>query len=215
MLELMIKAVLAYGLGNLMGGHLLGRLRGVDLSRQGSGNVGATNALRTQGTRFALLVLAIDVLKGVAGALAIPLLPLDIGGPRYGLDIQGFVCGAAVTLGHCYPAAWKFKGGKGVATLAGVFGAVLPMSLPWILGGFVLTVMLSGYVSLATLVATALAGFYVACIDARGAFSAAGAFTLFMATLVVFKHRENIARLLAGEESRFDKLRVLGRWRDR
>lgn len=218
MTELLIKAALAYALGNLMGGHILGRLRGIDLAQIGSGNVGATNALRTQGSAFAVLVLSIDVLKGVLGALAIPSLPLDLGGTD-GLSrdpqFQSFVCGAAVTLGHCYPAAWKFRGGKGVATLAGVFGAVLPASLPWILVGFALIVMLSGYVSLATLGATALAGFYVACIDARGAWSAAGGFTAFMALLVVFKHRDNIRRLLAGSENRFDKLRVLGRWRDR
>lgn len=219
MIELTLKALLAYALGNVMGGHLVGRLRGVDLARVGSGNIGATNALRTQGSGFALLVLAIDVCKGVVGALAVPLLPLGevLGSGLETVDrsVQAFVCGAAVTVGHCYPAAWRFQGGKGVATLAGVFGAVLPWSLPWVLGGFVLVVLLSGYVSLATLGATALAGLYVACVDARGALSAAGAFTAFMATLVVFKHRDNIRRLRAGTESRFEKLRVLGRWLDR
>lgn len=215
MIELFLKAALAYALGNIMGGHLVGRWRGVDLSAQGSGNVGATNALRTQGTRFALLVLAVDVLKGVAGALVVPLLPLSVGEAPADHALQGFVCGAAVTLGHCYPALWKFRGGKGVATLAGVFGALLPAALPWLLLGFALVVMLTGYVSLATLFATAVAGLYVACVDARGALSAAGAFTAFMAVLVVFKHRDNIARLLAGTENRFDKLRVIGRWHER
>lgn len=216
MLEVLLKAVLAYLLGNFMGGHLVGKLRGVDLGRVGSGNIGATNALRTQGTRFALLVLAIDVGKGVLGALAIPALPLSFGEPA-ALDREsiGFVCGAAVTLGHCYPALWKFRGGKGVATLAGVFGALLPHALPWMLLAFVLVVMLTGYVSLATLFAAAVAGLYVACFDARGALSAAGAFTAFMALLVVFKHRDNIGRLVSGTESRFEKLRVIGRWLDR
>lgn len=216
MLEVLLKAVLAYLLGNVMGGHLVGKLRGVDLGRVGSGNIGATNALRTQGTRFALLVLAIDVGKGVLGALAIPALPLSFGEPA-ALDREsiGFVCGAAVTLGHCYPALWKFRGGKGVATLAGVFGALLPHALPWMLLAFVLVVMLTGYVSLATLFAAAVAGLYVACFDARGALSAAGAFTAFMALLVVFKHRDNIGRLVSGTESRFEKLRVIGRWLDR
>lgn len=217
MLEVILKAVMAYLLGNVMGGHLVGKLRGVDLGRVGSGNIGATNALRTQGTGFALLVLAIDVGKGVLGALAIPLLPIPFGDGAPALDREslGYVCGAAVTLGHCYPALWKFRGGKGVATLAGVFGAVLPWALPWILLGFVLVVMLTGYVSLATLFAALTAGLYVACFDARGALSAAGVFTAFMAALVVFKHRENIGRLVAGNESRFEKLRVIGRWLDR
>ena len=135
--------------------------------------------------------------------------------PQFDPAMQAFVCGAAVTLGHCYPAAWGFKGGKGVATLAGVFGAVLPCSLPWVLGAFVLVVALSGYVSLATLCATATAALYVALGDPRGPLSAAGGFTAFMAMLVVFKHRDNIRRLMSGTESRFDKLRILGRWRDR
>lgn len=216
MVDLLIKAVLAYLLGNLMGGHLVGRLRGgVDLRAVGSGNVGATNALRTQGTRFALMVLAIDVLKGVAGALWVPLLPIPFGASDFSPAQIGYVCGAAVTMGHCYPALWGFKGGKGVATLAGVFGALLPWALPWILLGFVLVVMLTGYVSLGTLMATAIAGLYVACFDARGALSGVGAFTAFMAALVVFKHRENIERLVRGDESRFDKLRVIGKWLDR
>ena len=217
MLEVLLKAALAYLLGNVMGGHLVGKLRGVDLGRVGSGNIGATNALRTQGTRFALLVLAIDVGKGVLGALAVPAIPIGTGDHPALLDRQtlGFVCGAAVTLGHCYPALWKFRGGKGVATLAGVYGALLPFALPWMLLAFVLVVMVTGYVSLATLFAAAVAGLYVACFDARGALSAAGGFTAFMAALVVFKHRENIGRLAAGSESRFEKLRVMGRWLDR
>lgn len=215
MLEVILKAVLAYLLGNVMGGHLVGKLRGVDLGRVGSGNIGATNALRTQGTRFALLVLAIDVGKGLLGALAIPALPIAFGPPVLDREQLGYVCGAAVTLGHCYPALWGFKGGKGVATLAGVFGALLPLALPWILLSFVLVVMVSGYVSLATLAAAAAAGLYVACFDARGALSGAGAFTAFMAALVVFKHRENIGRLFSGTENRFEKLRVIGRWLDR
>ena len=213
MTELLLKALLAYLLGNIMGGHIVGRLRGIDLGQVGSGNVGATNALRTQGNRFAVLVLLIDVGKGIAGALLVPLLPL--GSASVSPEHLAYVCGAAVTLGHCYPALWGFKGGKGVATLAGVFGALLPAALPAMLLGFVLVVMLSGYVSLATLFAAALAGLYVACFDAQGALSSAGAFTAFMAALIVFKHRENIARLMSGTENRFEKLRLIGRWLER
>lgn len=212
--ELFVKALLAYLLGNIMGGHWVGKLQGLDLSKVGSGNIGATNALRAGGTRTGLMVLAIDVGKGLVGALVVPLLPISFGEPA-DAALLPYACGAAVTLGHCYPALWKFKGGKGVATLAGVFGAVLPMSLLWILPAFVLVVMLTGYVSLATIAASATAGLYVACIDARGAWSAAGAFTAFMAALVVFKHRDNIGRLFAGTESRFEKLRVIGKWLDR
>lgn len=214
MTEILIKVGIAYLLGNVMGGHIVGRIRGVDLGNVGSGNVGASNALRTQGSGFAVLVLLIDIAKGVAGALLIPQLPLFTPAGSEP-ELLSLACGAAVTFGHCYPALWRFKGGKGVATLAGVFGALLPLALPLMLAAFILIILLSGYVSLATLGATAVAGFYIACIDARGAWSAAGAFTALMCLLVVFKHRENVTRLLQGNENRFEKLRLIGRWLER
>jgi len=215
MIDLVLKALLAYLLGNVMGGQLMGLLRGgIDLRKVGSGNVGATNALRTQGAGFALGVLAIDVGKGVLAALAIPLLP-SFGEPQLAPGSQAYVCGVAVALGHCYPVFYRFHGGKGVATLAGVFGALLTPALLWLLAVFALIVMLSGYVSLATLGAAATAVLWVALTQPGGLLSAAGAFTLAMALLVAWKHRENIGRLLQGTEHRFEKARVLGRWLSR
>jgi glycerol-3-phosphate acyltransferase PlsY len=117
-----------------------------------------------------------------------------------------------VAVGHCYPVFSGFKGGKGVATLAGVFGALMPIALIWMLGGFILTIMLTGYVSLATLMAAAISVTYAAGL---GLSSAAFAFALAMAFLVVWKHRENIQRLARGTESRFEKARVLARWLSR
>ena len=211
MTDLLLKASLAYLIGNIMGGPLLGLLRGVDLRKLGSGNVGATNALRTQGKGFALGVLAIDVLKGVLAVLVVPRLP-DFGETMLGAQELAFVCGLAVALGHCYPVLYRFRGGKGVATLAGVFGVLLAPALAWMLSTFVLVVLLSGYVSLATLSATLTAILWVAVLQGGGLASPAGAFTLAMAALVTWKHRDNIGRLLHGEEHRFEKARVLGRW---
>lgn len=211
MFDLLLKTALAYLIGNLMGGALIGLLRGgVDLRKQGSGNVGATNALRTQGVKFALSVLAIDVAKGVLAARLVPLLG-PFGTPLLDGATQAYLCGVAVALGHCYPLFYGFRGGKGVATLAGVFGTLLGPALLWMLAVFVLIVLLSGYVSLATLGACLTAIVWTALAPA-GLHSATGAFTLAMALLVVWKHRDNIRRLLAGSESRFEKARVLGRW---
>jgi glycerol-3-phosphate acyltransferase PlsY len=193
-----------------MGGDVIGRLTGgVDLRKSGSGNVGATNALRTRGAKFALAVLVIDVGKGVVAALLLPRVPWLGGGaaPSW----LPYACGIAAALGHCYPVSAHFKGGKGVATLTGVFGALLPAALPWMVGAFALVVMLSGYVSLASLSGALVALLWVTCIGPQGFWSVAGAFTLAMVALLVFKHRENIARLLAGDESRLEKARVLGR----
>lgn len=215
MLDTLIQTVLAYLIGTLMGGSIVGALRGgIDLRAQGSGNIGATNALRTQGATFALGVLAIDVLKGVVASLLVPKLP-TLGTPLLDAGDQAYVCGVAVALGHCYPVFARFRGGKGVATLAGVFGALLTASLAWMLGAFVLVVMLTGYVSLATIVATLVALLHVTCFSPAGVWSSAGAFTVAMALLVVWKHRDNIRRLAAGNEHRFEKARVLGKWLSR
>lgn len=215
MIDLIIKTLLAYLLGNLMGGQLIGWLRGgVDLRAVGSGNIGATNALRTQGKAFALGVLAVDVLKGVIAVLLIPRLP-SIGSLLVAGQTQAYFCGVAVALGHCYPVFSGFRGGKGVATLAGVFGALLGAALLWMLAAFVLAVMLSGYVSLATLAAAATAVVWVAVTQPQNLFMATGIFVMTMAALVIWKHRENILRLTRGTEHRFEKARVIGRWLQR
>lgn len=221
MLEALVKFALAYLLGNLMGGQIMGVLRGgIDLRQLGSGNVGATNALRTQGPRFALVVLLIDVLKGVVAALAIPALPWPAGWSGGAaaaglLPWVGYACGVGVALGHCYPVTLGLRGGKGVATLAGVFGALMPLALPLMLLVFALVVLFTGLVSAATLAAAASALLWALWIAGHDPRSPAVLFTVAMAALVVFKHRYNLLRLLRGEEHRFEKARVLGRRLDR
>ena len=216
MIELVAKVLLAYLLGGIMGGDVAGRIAGgVDLRKSGSGNVGATNALRTKGAKFALAVLAFDIGKGVVAALLLPLLPWPGGHDAAVQPWLGYACGVGAALGHCYPVYTQFKGGKGVATLTGVFGALLPAALPWMIGAFAVVVMLTGYVSLASLTGACVAALWVACIGPQGLWSAPGAFALAMAALLAFKHRENIGRLVQGTESRFEKARVLGRLFDR
>jgi glycerol-3-phosphate acyltransferase PlsY len=216
MTEAVIKFLLAYLLGNVMGGQIVGWLRGgVDLRRLGSGNVGATNALRTQGARFAGAVLLIDVLKGVIAASLLPAIPWPWAIAALPREWIGYACGVGVALGHCYPVTLGLRGGKGVATLAGVFGALMPWALPWMLLIFALVVLLTGYVSAATFAASALTLFWSVVVEGNGWMSAMSLFTLAMAALVVFKHRQNLVRLLAGTEHRFEKARVLGRWLDR
>jgi glycerol-3-phosphate acyltransferase PlsY len=214
MVELLTKVLLAYLLGTCMGGFIVGRLRGgVDLRTQGSGNVGATNALRTQGRGFGLAVLAIDVGKGVVAALLVPVLPWPLPGALdAGRDALPYACGAAAALGHVYPAWFGFRGGKGAATLAGIFAALLTAALPWVLLAFALVLVLTGYVGLATVSAALTALLWVTCFSADGLFSPPGLFTLTMTLLVVFTHRGNLARVWHGRESRFERAMVLRRW---
>src|ERR1700728_2712599 len=126
MLELGVKILIAYLLGALLGSLILRRLRGVDIRSMGSGNAGATNALRTQGKLFGLLVLALDIGKGLfavwwlPGAV-LPAVGIDPDLPRAWLTVA---CGFAVIVGHVYPVWFNFRGGKGVATVVGVIAAV-------------------------------------------------------------------------------------------
>lgn len=214
MIELFAKLVAAYWLGTVMGGTLVGRLRGgVDLRTQGSGNLGATNALRTQGVAFGVAVLAIDVGKGVLAVTALPALPWPVpGGMAIGRHALPYACGVAAALGHIYPAWLGFRGGKGAATLAGIFAALLPSALPWVLASFALVLVLTGYAGLATVTGALTALLYVTCFDADGLYSATGLFTLAMATLVVFTHRGNLVRVWQGRENRFERAMVFHRW---
>ena len=214
MFELLAKVVVAYLLGTVMGGMIVGRLRGgVDLRTQGSGNLGATNALRTQGAAFGLAVLVIDVGKGALAATVLPSLPWLLPGAMFfGRDALPFACGMAAALGHVYPIWFGFRGGKGAATLAGIYAALLAPALPWMLLAFASVLVLTGFVSLGTVTAGLTALLYVTCFDANGFYSAPGIFTLTMAALVIYTHRGNLVRLWQGRESRFEKAMLFRRW---
>jgi len=212
MTDTLLKILAAYLLGGLMGGDVMRWLKGgKDLRQEGSGNVGATNALRTRGPAFAIGVLAIDVGKGVLAALGLPALHVPELAQALPQHETGLLCGVAVALGHCYPLFQKFRGGKGVATLAGVFGALLPAALPWLLLVFALAVILTGYVAIAS-IGGALTALLYAVLGDGGLQSPNGVFALAMLLLVVFKHRENIMRLLKGSEHQFKKAMLLHKW---
>ena len=214
MFELVTKVALAYLLGTCMGGFIVGRLRGgIDLRTQGSGNVGATNALRTQGKLFGLAVLVIDVGKGVLAVLVLPDLPWPLPGAlAFGRSALPYACGVAAALGHIYPAWFGFRGGKGAATLAGIVAALLTAGLPWMMLSFLLVLVLTGYVGLSTVTAAITALLYVTCFSPQGVFSPAGLFTLAMTLLVIYTHRENLVRVWHGRESRFERAMILRRW---
>ncbi|MCI0749733.1 MAG: glycerol-3-phosphate 1-O-acyltransferase PlsY [Nevskiales bacterium] len=217
MIEALVKMALAYLMGTCLGGFIVGALRGrVDLRRQGSGNVGATNALRTQGAGFALAVLLIDFGKGALAVTLLPLLPWPgPGGLPVGRAILPYACGMAVTLGHVYPVWFGFRGGKGVATLTGVYALLLPMALPWMVLSFALVLILTGYVSLGTVTGAVTALLYVTCFHAQGLFSVPGLFTLIMTGLVFCTHRGNLWNVWKGTENRFERVLFLQRIRSR
>jgi glycerol-3-phosphate acyltransferase PlsY len=200
--------LVAYLLGSLSGSLLLGRLRGVDIRTQGSGNAGGTNALRTQGWKFAVGVVVVDVGKGALAAwLALRFGPAQESVPAHAL---AYACAFAATLGHVWPLWHGFRGGKGVGTLLGGLLVLWPGAVPWLLSAWLLVLVASGYVGLASVIA-------VVCIvplawwpgaepdNARRLFACAAAL------LVLFTHRGNLQRLRAGSESRFERIHLLRR----
>lgn len=194
---------IAYLSGSVPSAYLAGRLlKGIDLRTVGSGNLGATNVYRNLGAGAAVAVLLVDALKG---ALPVALLPALLA-PAWGRGAHsllwwGLAFGVAAIIGHAKPVFLLWKGGgKGVATAAGVFGAVAPVALGIVLVGFVLTAWRTGIVSLASLVAAALLPLALSLtVGARSPVFAVGC---AVAVFVVWSHRSNIARLRQGTEPR-------------
>jgi acyl phosphate:glycerol-3-phosphate acyltransferase len=209
--ELLLKGALCYLLGSVVGSLLIGSLRGVDIRSLGSGNAGATNALRTQGKLVALCVLIIDIAKGaIATGLIAPTAWPGIAAAGAALEAwRAPVCGLAVMVGHVYPVWYGFRGGKGFATLIGVvFGIQRWLLLPLLLTWFV-AVVIFGYVSLASML-SALAMTVSLAFAPDSQRVPLLTFGLLATLLIVFTHRANIARLRAGTESRARRLWLFG-----
>ena len=182
--------LIGYGLGSIPFGLLLTRWAGAgDIRSIGSGNIGATNVLRTGRKGLALATLLLDLAKGaVPTALGLAWL-----GP-----VGGAVAGAGAIIGPCFPVWLGFRGGKGVATAARVVLGMTPLLFVPVLVAFIAVVAATRWVSLGSIVAACLAPIAAWLLGAP----AAAILYLLVAALVVFKHRENIQRLLRGEENR-------------
>jgi glycerol-3-phosphate acyltransferase PlsY len=207
MLELAVKSLIAYFLGTVLGSLILGRLRGVDIRNMGSGNAGATNALRTQGKGFGAAVLILDIGKGVAAVLWVPVLSFPgvvMPDPDLSRQWLTLACGLAVILGHVYPVWFGFRGGKGVATVVGVIGGLEPRLLLPLLSCWLIVVLLSGYVGLASMLAGV--GLCIAVYWFEPANAPLLVFCVLVTALVIYTHRGNIARMVAGTEHRARRL---------
>jgi acyl phosphate:glycerol-3-phosphate acyltransferase len=190
----------AYLVGSTPTSYLAGRwTRGIDLREHGSGNLGATNTFRVLGPKIAAPVMLIDVLKG---ALPAALFPLWDGAPSWAWALA---YGAAAIVGHVFSVFTRFRGGKGVATAAGVFLAVAPTA---VLPAFVVWLAVLGLwrmVSLASISAAVTLIVALLLTESRPAVLVLGA---VVAAFVIYAHRTNIRRIMRGEEYRFGKGRV-------
>ncbi len=187
--------VLAYVSGSLPTAYLLVRLMtGKDVRASGSGNVGATNALRTAGWKVGVVVTIIDLLKG-----AIPVWLMSRFNPE-----SSWVAAAmlAAVLGHCYPVWLKFKGGKGVATCFGAFLVIAPLSALAALGLWIVVLVVSRWVALASMVASASFPLILKLIDHPDMVTLVSVSAA--SVIIILRHSSNIRRILTGTEVRTD-----------
>jgi glycerol-3-phosphate acyltransferase PlsY len=198
----LLMLLAAYLLGSISGSLVLGRFRGVDIRTLGSGNAGGTNAFRTQGWKFAFGVVLIDVGKG---ALAVWL-------TRYvlGVDPQWpvYVAILAAVVGHVWPVFHRFRGGKGLATLMGGLLIAWPLALLPMLGVWLLSIVLSGYVGMSSILASfSLVVVSIVTADSNTRLM----FSVLAALLILYTHRGNLSRMRAGCEHRFERARIFAR----
>ncbi len=190
-----VLTIIAYLFGALPFGLLVAKSRGIDIRQQGSGNIGATNVFRCVGKGWGIFTLILDALKGFVPAFVFPkLATLD---PEYGV-----LFGFAAIIGHSFPVYLKFKGGKGVATSAGMLLGVAPLAVGVGSICWVVCMVASRYVSLSSIIAAVAVAISVWIQDEGMAVNIA---LTILAMLVVWLHRANIKRLLNGTESRFGK----------
>ena len=197
-----LTALAAYLLGSIPTGFLAAKARGIDIRTVGSGNIGATNAVRILGKPVGILVMLVDVAKGwlAVAVVARIFLRWFPPGDGHAREWLGICAGACAILGHNYTCWLRFQGGKGIATSGGAFLALAPLGLLIALGIWVVAFAMSRYVSVASILASLVLPFTVWFTTGRPAIAAV---TGVMAALAIYKHKANIKRLLDGTESRF------------
>lgn len=194
-------AAVAYLLGSIPFGLILVKvIRGEDVRLSGSGNIGATNVARSGGAKLGIATLVLDALKGYFAVLIASMMSQRNAGVELGLAAS--LAALCAILGHVFPVWLKFRGGKGVATAVGAFVGLAPRAVLVVLGIFLVIVLISRYVSLGSIVASAVfpvLAFYLY----RSQSSPAGLAVMLAASLlIILKHKANIRRLIDGTENR-------------
>jgi glycerol-3-phosphate acyltransferase PlsY len=213
-LSYILTALGAYLLGSIPFGFLAAKAKGIDIRSVGSGNIGATNAMRVLGKPIGITVLALDVLKGYLAVMLVAPFVFNWLAPHFSwyslenlshlarFEIRLFVvAGIFAVLGHNYTCWLKFKGGKGIATTAGVYFALSPWALLVGLGVFILAVLITRYVSVGSIAAAVALPATVWIMSSNNLLL--GIVTTALGALAIYKHKSNIQRLMAGTEHRF------------
>ena len=206
-LAYILTALAAYLLGSIPTGFLVAKAKGIDIRTVGSGNIGATNAMRVLGKPAGIFVLLMDALKGFAACswLVVLLFPVVYGDPGRipnadELERACIIAGIFAVLGHNYTCWLKFKGGKGIATSAGVYLALAPWALLIAVAVFVLVLLATRYVSVGSIAAAIALAAAVWILPPHNLLL--GIVTTVLGILAIYKHKGNIQRLVAGTENR-------------
>ena len=200
-------SLVGYLFGSLPTGHLVGRFLGVDISKHGSGNIGATNVLRVLGRRWGYLVFFIDTLKGfLAVRAAFYLVHFAKIGVEH-IELVGILAAVTCILGHTFPIWLRFKGGKGVATSAGALLGLMPGAIVAIFFVWLIIFQLTRYVSLASIGAAVALPMVVGILILRKFITDAALlyFSVLIAGVVIWRHRSNLKRLINGTERPFSR----------
>ncbi|MEA1973478.1 MAG: glycerol-3-phosphate 1-O-acyltransferase PlsY [Candidatus Cloacimonadota bacterium] len=206
MKSMIISSILlaSYLIGSIPTSFIFGKLvKGIDIRDFGSGNVGATNALRVLGTKIGIITLIIDIAKGFI-TVFLGKIVLEKFGISNNIELLTISIAFAAIIGHIFTIYLKFKGGKGVATSAGVFIALTPIPILFALIIFLVTVVITRYVSLGSILGAISLFIVELIINIQMGFSQKYylAFVSLVALFIVIKHKANIGRLLAGNENK-------------
>ena len=201
-LSYFLTALGAYLLGSIPIGFLVAKAKGIDIRSVGSGNIGATNAMRVLGKPAGIFVLLMDAAKGFAGVWLAAVLAKQFQTDA-NIETLRVIAGIGAVLGHNYTCWLKFKGGKGIATTAGVYLALAPWALLVALVVFILALLLTKYVSVGSIAAAIALPITVWVMTPNNLFLCL--VTTALGVLAVWKHKGNIQRLMAGTENRLGK----------
>src|SRR5215470_90089 len=207
MLTLASVVIGSYLLGSIPFGYLAGRIAGVDIRNCGSGNVGATNVLRTLGKIYGYLVFAADFLKGCAAVKFSMLIATYVQSTWISSETFGIAAAISSVLGHSFPIWLHFRGGKGVATSAGALLGLAPVAALIGVAIWILTFSLTRYVSVASIAAAASLPLIILISTWRSQNTGKLLFysSVCLAAVVIWRHRSNLSRLIHGTEPRFTR----------
>ncbi len=200
-----VGIIISYLIGGIPFGYLIAVIKGIDIRTEGSGNIGATNVGRVLGKKYGLIIFILDMLKGFAVVLLVPAaVSSAVNISTTTGNLLAVLCGFCAVLGHAFPVYLKFKGGKAVATSFGVFIWLVPISIAIAFGVWLLTVIVTRYVSLGSMIGSlSLVGVIVIVVDSPfGDNIYLTVMSVAVAILIIARHTSNIQRIIAGTEKK-------------